>query len=72
MRKNCIRIARNFSLCAGVLMAAGLSMFAGTAAAQAPVKSCDSAGIGAVTLAAEGARLVITAVSTGTAAIPRK
>lgn len=46
---------------------AGISLLAGEATAQAPVKSCDEAGIGGAILTADGVKPTITSVTTGKA-----
>lgn len=66
MKKNSVSSRRGLSLRASICLVTGL-MFAGLAAAQTPVKSCDATGIGAVALNADGPKPTITSVSTGTA-----
>ncbi len=53
--------------CTLALIAAGLVSVATDAQAQAPIKSCDAAGIGSIALTADGGKPTITSVSTGTA-----
>jgi hypothetical protein len=50
-----------------LLAGLGLALASTQAAAQAPQKSCDAAGIGSVALTADGATPTITSVSTGKA-----
>ncbi len=66
MRNIPVRAPRRASLSMCLAALAGPA-FTGVVAAQSPVKSCDTAGIGAAALTADGVKPTITSVSTGTA-----